>query len=327
MTNEELVGRAIRGRRDEYVIATKFAANRADDEPGDVSTSGRSTAGRVRAQRRSRARCSGSAIDHVDLYYQHRVDPNADRGDGRRDGRARCRQGKVRHLGLCEASPETIRRAHAVHPITALQTEYSLWTRDPEAEILPTCRELGIGFVAYSPLGRGFLAGRFTLAGRARRGRLPPHQPALHRARTSSATCELAAKVAEIAAEKGVTPGAARARVGARPGRRHRADPRHEAARATSRRTRAPPTSSSRRTIWRGSTRSCQRWPASATTRPEWPRSTSSRGRRLSARTGSARARACAACRAGSCARWPACAAGPRGPWRCRPSPRSGSGR
>ena len=116
------------------------------------------------------------------------------------------KEGKVRHIGLSEAAPDTIRRAHAVHPITAVQTEYSLWTRDIEAEVLPTLRELGIGFVAYSPLGRGFLAGRFT-ARRARRGRLPPQRPALQGRERSSATCGSRRRSRELADEKGVTPG------------------------------------------------------------------------------------------------------------------------
>ena len=138
--------------------------------------------------------------------------------------------GKVRHLGLSEASPETIRRAHAVHPITALQSEYSLWTRDPEDEVLDTCRELGIGFVAYSPLGRGFLAGRFRSPDELRTTTTSAAPTRASRATTSSATSASPSACSELAADKGVTPGAARARVGALAGRRRRPDPGHEAA-------------------------------------------------------------------------------------------------
>ena len=154
--NEELIGRAIRGRRDEVVLATKFGSVRGPDGAW-LGISGKPNY--------VREACDASlrrlGVDHVDLYYQHRVDravPIEETVGAMAD---LVRAGKVRHLGLSEASPATIRRAHAVHPITALQTEYSLWTRDPEDEILPTVRALGIGFVAYSPLGRGFLTGRF----------------------------------------------------------------------------------------------------------------------------------------------------------------------
>jgi aryl-alcohol dehydrogenase-like predicted oxidoreductase len=151
--NEELVGRAIAGRRDQVVLATKFGfishaagVNALDSSPANI-----------------RAALEGSlkrlGTDHVDLYYQHRVDPNTPIEDTVGALAKLVAEGKIRHIGLSEAGAETIRRAQAVHPITALQTEYSLWTRDPEAEILPLVRELGIGFVAYSPLGRGFLTG------------------------------------------------------------------------------------------------------------------------------------------------------------------------
>ncbi|MCU1652526.1 MAG: aldo/keto reductase [Pseudonocardia sp.] len=151
--NEELVGRAIAGRRDQVVLATKFGfishaagVNALDSSPANI-----------------RAALEGSlqrlGTDHVDLYYQHRVDPNTPIEDTVGALAELVAEGKIRHIGLSEAGAETIRRAQAVHPITALQTEYSLWTRDPEAEILPLVRELGIGFVAYSPLGRGFLTG------------------------------------------------------------------------------------------------------------------------------------------------------------------------
>src|SRR4051794_16249768 len=155
-TNERLVGRAIEGRRDEVVVATKFGNVRGENgERGGI----RGDAEYVRQA------CEGSlerlGVDHIDLYYQHRVDKEVPIEETVGAMAELVEQGKVRYLGLSEASPQTIRRAHAVHPITALQTEYSLWTRDPEEDVLPTVRELGIGFVAYSPLGRGFLSGRF----------------------------------------------------------------------------------------------------------------------------------------------------------------------
>ena len=155
-TNEELVGRAIKGRRDDVVIATKFGNTRSADG-AYLGVNG--------SPDYVRSACEGSlrrlGVDHIDLYYQHRVDPNTPIEDTVGAMAQLVAQGKVRYLGLSEAAPDTIRRAQRVHPITALQTEYSLWSRDPEDEILPTVRELGIGFVAYSPLGRGFLTGRF----------------------------------------------------------------------------------------------------------------------------------------------------------------------
>jgi len=151
--NEVLVGRAIAGRRDQVVLATKFGfishaagVNALDSSPANIRTALEGSLKRL-------------GTDHVDLYYQHRVDPNTPIEDTVGALAELVTEGKIRHIGLSEAGAETIRRAQAVHPITALQTEYSLWTRDPEAEILPLVRELGIGFVAYSPLGRGFLTG------------------------------------------------------------------------------------------------------------------------------------------------------------------------
>ncbi len=153
-TNEELVGRAIAGRRDQVVLATKFglishrngSVTKVDSSPESIRIAVEGSLERL-------------GTDHIDLYYQHRVDPNMpiEETVGALSGLVA--EGKIGHIGLSEAGPETIRRAHAVHPITALQTEYSLWTRDPEAELLPLVGELGIGFVAYSPLGRGFLTG------------------------------------------------------------------------------------------------------------------------------------------------------------------------
>ena len=152
--NEELVGRALKGRRDEVVVATKFGfVSHAGGGPGvlDSSPANIRTAVEGSLQRLD--------TDHIDLYYQHRVDPNTPIEDTVGTLAELVTEGKIRHIGLSEAAPATIRRAHAVHPIAALQTEYSLWTRDPEAELLPLLRELGIGFVPYSPLGHGFLTG------------------------------------------------------------------------------------------------------------------------------------------------------------------------
>ena len=155
-TNEQLVGRAIAGRRDEFEIATKFGFA-IDPENPTARADGRKPGER-------QARCEGSlerlGTDHIDLYYQHRVDPGVPIEETVGAMAELVEAGKVRYLGLSEASAETIRRAHATHPLTAVQSEYSLWTRDPEAEVLPTLRELGIGLVAYSPLGRGFLTGQ-----------------------------------------------------------------------------------------------------------------------------------------------------------------------
>jgi aryl-alcohol dehydrogenase-like predicted oxidoreductase len=155
-TNEELVGRAIRDQRDRVIVATKFGNVRAADG-AYLGING--TPEYVRTACDASLRRLG--VDVIDLYYQHRVDPSVPIEETVGAMADLVREGKVRFLGLSEAAPQTVRRAHAVHPITALQTEYSLWSRDSADEILPTCRELGIGFVAYSPLGRGFLTGRF----------------------------------------------------------------------------------------------------------------------------------------------------------------------
>src|SRR5690242_18702195 len=155
-TNEELVGRAIKGKRDRFVVATKFG-NRRSADGAFHGISGRPEY----VQSCCDASLKRLGVDHIDLYYQHRVDLDTPIEDTVGAMADLVKQGKVRYLGLSEASPATIRRAHKVHPISALQTEYSLWSRDPEDDILPTVRELGIGFVAYSPLGRGFLTGRF----------------------------------------------------------------------------------------------------------------------------------------------------------------------
>lgn len=205
LTNESLVGEAIRGHRDEYVLATKFNYRMDDAVPGDMTTIGRQdgSAGHVRESVHGSLKRLGT--DHIDLYYQHRVDPNVPIEETVGALAELVEQGKVRHIGLSEASAETIRRAHAVHPVTAVQSEYSLWTRDVEAEVLPVCRELGIGFVPYSPLGRGFLAGRFTSPDELDANDFRRNNPRFTDANLQ-ANLRLAAKVKEIAAEKDVTP-------------------------------------------------------------------------------------------------------------------------
>ncbi len=200
-TNEQLVGRAVRGRRDEVVLATKFAIMR---EAGGAF---KGVCGRPEYVRAS---CDASlqrlGMDHIDLYYQHRVDPAVPIEETVGAMAELVEAGKVRFLGLSEAGPQTIRRAHAVHPISALQTEYSLWSRDPEEEILRVTRELGIGFVAYSPLGRGFLTGRYR-----RLEDLPDDdwRKAMPRFEGDNFAKNLALvdRIRSIAAEKGVTPG------------------------------------------------------------------------------------------------------------------------
>ena len=199
-TNEKLVARAIAGRRDEVQLATKFGNVRGEN--GEYLGI-RGDADYVRQA--CEASLERLGVDHIDLYYQHRVDKSTEIEATVGAMAELVEAGKVRHLGLSEASPETIRRAHAIHPITALQTEYSLWTRDPEDEILPTIRELGIGFVAYSPLGRGFLSGRITspedLDPDDFRRRNPRFQ-----GENFDRNIELVERVREIAEEKRVTP-------------------------------------------------------------------------------------------------------------------------
>ncbi len=206
LTNEELVGKAIKGRRDEYVIATKFARRTDNATPGDMSTIGPLDGSADHVKTSVEGSLKRLGTDYIDLYYQHRVDPNVPIEETVGAMAELVQQGKIRHIGLSEAAVETIRRAHATHPITALQTEYSLWTRDPEEEIIPTCRELGIGFVPYSPLGRGFLSGRFTNpeqeldeADFRRRG---PR----FTGENLKANLKIAEQVAVIADKKGITP-------------------------------------------------------------------------------------------------------------------------
>ena len=198
--NERLVGKAIRDRRDRVVLATKFGNVRSEDGSREV----RGDAGYVREACDASLRRLG--LDHVDLYYQHRVDFRVPIEETVGAMAELVAAGKVRHLGLSEASPETIRRAHAVHPIAALQSEYSLWTRDPEEDVLQTCRELGIGFVAYSPLGRGFLTGRIRSAEDLEAGDFRRNNPRFQ-GENFQRNLDLVARVEEIAAESGRTAG------------------------------------------------------------------------------------------------------------------------
>jgi aryl-alcohol dehydrogenase-like predicted oxidoreductase len=199
-TNERLVGRALRQRRDEAVLATKF---------GNVRNERGERLGIDGSPDYVRRACEASlerlGVDHIDLYYQHRVDPATPIEDTVGAMAELVEQGKVRFLGLSEASPATIRRAHAVHPISALQTEYSLWTRDPEDEVLATVRELGIGFVAYSPLGRGFLTGRFSDPDRLAADDFRRHNPRFQ-GENLHHNAELVETVVAVAGAKDVTP-------------------------------------------------------------------------------------------------------------------------
>jgi aryl-alcohol dehydrogenase-like predicted oxidoreductase len=197
--NEQLVGRAIAGRRDDVVLATKFGNRWFDDGSRTIDGTPEYVREAIEASLRR------LKVDYVDLYYQHRVDANTPIEETVGAMAELVNAGKVKHIGLSEAGPETIRRAHAVHPITALQSEWSLWTRDPEGDVLATVRELGIGFVAYSPLGRGFLAGRFSSPDELTEDDFRRNHP-----RMQSGNFEqnrlLAERVRDLAAEKGCTP-------------------------------------------------------------------------------------------------------------------------
>jgi aryl-alcohol dehydrogenase-like predicted oxidoreductase len=197
--NEQLVGRAIAGRRDEVVLATKFGNRWFDDGSRTIDGSPEYVRSALDAS------LQRLGVDHVDLYYQHRVDANTPIEETVGALAELVRAGKVKHIGLSEAGADTIRRAHAVHPITALQSEYSLWTRDPEGAVLDTCRELGIGFVAYSPLGRGFLAGRFASPDELDEGDFRKNHPRFQGDNLEH-NRRIAEAVKEIALEKGVTP-------------------------------------------------------------------------------------------------------------------------
>ena len=206
LTNEQLVGRAINGNRDQYVIATKFARRMDNATPGDMSTTGPLDGSAEHVRSSIVGSLERLGTDYIDLYYQHRVDTSVPIEETVGALAELVAAGKVRHIGLSEAAAETIRRAHAVHPITAVQSEYSLWTRDPERNgVLDTCRELGIGFVPYSPLGRGFLSGRFKSPDELDQSDFRRRGPRFT-GENLDANRVLAAKVAEIAQEKGVTP-------------------------------------------------------------------------------------------------------------------------
>jgi aryl-alcohol dehydrogenase-like predicted oxidoreductase len=199
-TNEMLVGKAIAVHRDKVVLATKFSVVRGEDK------SFRGVNGSPDYVHQA---CDASlqrlGVDYIDLYYLHRVDPNVPIEDTVGGMAQLVQQGKVRYIGISEAAPATIRRAHAIHPVTALQTEYSLWSRNPEDEILPTVRELGIGFVAYSPLGRGFLSGSITSLDDLAADDYRRHSPRFQ-GQNFYKNIQLVERVKEIAAEKGVTP-------------------------------------------------------------------------------------------------------------------------
>jgi aryl-alcohol dehydrogenase-like predicted oxidoreductase len=198
-TNERFVGRAIAGRRDDVVLATKFGIVREED-----GTRRGIDGSPAYIRKACEASLQRLGIDHIDLYYQHRVDPKTPIEDTVGALAELVQEGKVRFLGLSEAAPETIRRAHAVHPISALQTEYSLWSRDPEAEILPTVRELGIGFVPYSPLGRGFLTGRYRSPENIEQGDFRRSDPRFSRDNFDS-NLAIVGAVEELAEAKGVS--------------------------------------------------------------------------------------------------------------------------
>jgi aryl-alcohol dehydrogenase-like predicted oxidoreductase len=200
-TNEELVGRAVAGRRDQFEIATKFGFVIDPERPSDRGVDGR-------PENVHRA-CEGSlrrlGVDHIDLYYQHRSDPSVPVEETVGAMAELVEAGKVRYLGLSEASAETIRRAHATHPITAVQSEYSLWTRDPEDEVLGTLRELGIGLVAYSPLGRGFLTGQIRSLGDLPEDDWRRTNPRFQE-QALRENLRLVDRVTELAEDRGITP-------------------------------------------------------------------------------------------------------------------------
>jgi aryl-alcohol dehydrogenase-like predicted oxidoreductase len=200
-TNERLVGRAIAGRRDGVVLATKFGIVRDPDDPTRRGVDGR--------PEYVKQACEGSlerlGVDHIDLYYQHRVDPDTPIEETVGAMGELVAEGKVRFLGLSEAAPDTIRRAHATHPISALQSEYSIWAREPEAEILPTLRELGIGFVPYSPLGRGFLTGKLRSLDQLTDDDFRRSQPRLQ-GDNLEANIAIVERLDALAAEKDATP-------------------------------------------------------------------------------------------------------------------------
>jgi aryl-alcohol dehydrogenase-like predicted oxidoreductase len=200
-TNEQLVGRAIAGRRDEVEIATKFGFVLNPESPWARAVDG--------SPENVKRACEGSlqrlGTDHIDLYYQHRIDPSVPIEETVGAMAELVQAGKVRYIGLSEAAPETIRRAHATHPLTAVQSEYSLWTRDLEAEVLPTLRELGIGLVAYSPLGRGFLTGQIRSVDDLPEGDWRRSNPRFQEEALRE-NLQLADQVNDLAKQRGITP-------------------------------------------------------------------------------------------------------------------------
>ena len=260
------------GSRDEYVIATKFGVRPERAESGEWTRVRDGSPENVRRSVEGSLKRLGT--DRIDLYYQHRMDPDVPIEETVGAMAELVAEGKVLHIGLSEAAPERIRKAHATHPITAVQTEYSLWTRDLEAEILPTLRELGIGLVAYSPLGRGFLSGRFKSPEELDDERLPPPRAAVHR-RQPRGEPDARGEGRGAGGGEGDHGGAAGARLGPGPGRRRGADPRDQAphlpgaerggGRGRAHRRRA---GADRRRAPRGAA-------ATATTARGWPRSTS----------------------------------------------------
>jgi len=201
-TNEELVGKAIKGKRDQIVLATKFGIVRDASHPHARGINGQPEY--IRSSVEGSLRRLG--VDTIDLYYQHRIDPTTPIEETVGALAALVKAGKIRYIGLSEASPQTLERAHKVHPITALQSEYSLWTRDPEQGVLATCRKLGIGFVPYSPLGRGFLTGAITRPDQFAEDDYRRHTPRFQ-GENFAKNLHLVDKVRELAARRGCTPG------------------------------------------------------------------------------------------------------------------------
>jgi aryl-alcohol dehydrogenase-like predicted oxidoreductase len=200
-TNEVLVGRAVADRRDRVVLATKFGIVRDPANPRSRGVNGRPEYVKQAAE----ASLKRLGTDYIDLYYQHRVDPDTPIEETVGALAELVQEGKIRYIGLSEAAPETLRRANAVHQVTALQTEYSLWARDPEDEILPTCRELGVGFVAYAPLGRGFLTGAITSVDDLADDDFRRYSPRFQ-GENFQRNLDLVERVQELAADKAVTP-------------------------------------------------------------------------------------------------------------------------
>ncbi len=199
--NEELVGQALKGRRNKIILATKFGIQLLSDNPMDRRINGR--------PEYVKQACDDSLkrlnTDYIDLYYQHRVDPETPIEETIGAMKELVEAGKIRHIGLSEAAPQTIERAHAVHPITALQTEYSLWSREPETEIIPTLKKLGIGFVPYSPLGRGFLTGEFNSPDDFEKDDYRRHSPRFQ-GENFEKNLEVVRQVGKMAQQKGCTP-------------------------------------------------------------------------------------------------------------------------